>query len=286
MSDAAAVEVLARLARQPRVAQALEVLLGPAGDARRGERLAQQRAAAAGGGADEVGHRVKCLSRPPYRVIPSMPPPNILYLHSHDTGPLRPALRPSRARRRTSSGSPTRVCCSARRSAPRPPARAAVPACSPAGGPLQRDDGPRASRVRAARLRPPPPPHAPRRGLLVRPDRRAAPLRGPRDAGLRPRGGDRDDARRDRRARGAGAPRSTAAAPFFLSVGFFETHREFFEPTSVRDALYSLPPANLPDTPAVRRDMAAFKASARSLDQGVGAVLDALDPVGSPTTRS
>ena len=65
--------------------------------------------------------------------------------------------------------------------------------------------------------------------------------------------------------------------PFFLSVGFFETHRHFFEPTSVRDALYSLPPANLPDTPQTRRDMAAFKASARSLDQGVGAVLDALD---------
>src|SRR4051812_11417214 len=40
--------------------------------------------------------------------------------------------------------------------------------------------------------------------------------------------------------------------PFFLSVGFFETHRDYFEPTSVRDALYSLPPANLPDTPETR----------------------------------
>lgn len=65
--------------------------------------------------------------------------------------------------------------------------------------------------------------------------------------------------------------------PFFLSVGFFETHRDFFEPTSVRDALYSLPPANLPDTPETRHDIAAYKASARSLDQGVGAVLNALD---------
>src|SRR4051812_1417609 len=65
--------------------------------------------------------------------------------------------------------------------------------------------------------------------------------------------------------------------PFFLSVGFFETHRDYFEPSSVRDALYSLPPANLPDTPQTRRDMAAYKASARSLDQGVGAVLNALD---------
>jgi arylsulfatase A-like enzyme len=65
--------------------------------------------------------------------------------------------------------------------------------------------------------------------------------------------------------------------PFFLSVGFFETHREFFQPTSVRDTLYSMPPANLPDTVATRRDMASYKASARSLDQGVGAVLNALD---------
>ena len=65
--------------------------------------------------------------------------------------------------------------------------------------------------------------------------------------------------------------------PFFLSVGFFETHRDYFEPTSVRDALYSIPPANLPDSPVTRRDMASFKQSARSLDHGVGAVLSALD---------
>ena len=64
--------------------------------------------------------------------------------------------------------------------------------------------------------------------------------------------------------------------PWFMSVGFFETHRDFFAPTSVRDTLYSLPPANLPDVVATRRDMAAFKASARSLDQGIGAVLHAL----------
>jgi N-sulfoglucosamine sulfohydrolase len=64
--------------------------------------------------------------------------------------------------------------------------------------------------------------------------------------------------------------------PWFLSVGFFETHRNFFAPTSVRDTLYSLPPANLPDVIPTRRDMAAFKASARSLDQGIGAVLHAL----------
>ena len=74
----------------------------------------------------------------------------------------------------------------------------------------------------------------------------------------------------------AGAPRQ----PWFLSVGFFETHREFFAPSSVGDVLYSRPPANLPDAPATRRDMASYKASARSLDQGVGAVLAALDEHG------
>ncbi len=68
--------------------------------------------------------------------------------------------------------------------------------------------------------------------------------------------------------------------PFFLSVGFFETHREFLEPGSLRDLQYSLPPSNLPDTREVRADMAAFKASARSLDQGVGSVLASLEANG------
>jgi N-sulfoglucosamine sulfohydrolase len=70
--------------------------------------------------------------------------------------------------------------------------------------------------------------------------------------------------------------RAAPSQPWFMSVGFFETHRDFFAPTSVRDTLYSLPPSNLPDVVATRRDMAAFKASARSLDQGIGAVLHAL----------
>jgi arylsulfatase A-like enzyme len=68
--------------------------------------------------------------------------------------------------------------------------------------------------------------------------------------------------------------------PWFMSVGFFETHRDFAAPTSVRDTLYSLPPGNLPDQAATRRDMAQFKASVRSLDQGIGAVLHALHDLG------
>src|SRR3954452_18926147 len=73
------------------------------------------------------------------------------------------------------------------------------------------------------------------------------------------------------------AERADQSAPFFLSVGFFETHREYFEPSSVRDALYSRPPENIVDTPMTRRDTASFKASARSLDHGVGEVLNALE---------
>jgi N-sulfoglucosamine sulfohydrolase len=68
--------------------------------------------------------------------------------------------------------------------------------------------------------------------------------------------------------------------PLFVSVGFFETHREFLGPGSLRDVHYSKPPNNLPDSPEVRADMAAFKASARALDHGVGMVLNQLDAAG------
>src|SRR6266581_861965 len=57
--------------------------------------------------------------------------------------------------------------------------------------------------------------------------------------------------------------------PFFLSVGFFETHRDFLKPSSINDIKYSLPPAPLPDTYETRRDMGGFKASAWTVDQGI-----------------
>lgn len=68
--------------------------------------------------------------------------------------------------------------------------------------------------------------------------------------------------------------------PFFLDVGFFVTHREFPEPGPDEDPRYCLPPAPIPDTPENRYDMAAYKASARILDNSIGAVLDALDENG------
>ncbi len=70
------------------------------------------------------------------------------------------------------------------------------------------------------------------------------------------------------------------AQPFFLDVGFEETHRAFPAPTAQEEPRYTLPFAVLPDVPAVRGDVAAFKASARLLDDGIGTVLDALHAAG------
>ena len=68
--------------------------------------------------------------------------------------------------------------------------------------------------------------------------------------------------------------------PFFLDAGFFETHREFPEPTSIDNPDYILPPAPIPDTPETRRDMAGFHASARRMDEGIGQILRALKTSG------
>ncbi len=68
--------------------------------------------------------------------------------------------------------------------------------------------------------------------------------------------------------------------PFWLTVGFFETHREYRQPGPAEDPRFTIPPHPIPDTPQARYDMAAFKASARVLDEGVGAVLAALEASG------
>ncbi len=74
--------------------------------------------------------------------------------------------------------------------------------------------------------------------------------------------------------------RRPPAQPFFFSVGFWETHRTFPPPGPADDPRYSLPPPTLPDTPEIRQDMASFQASLRSYDDGVGQVLRALDESG------
>jgi len=68
--------------------------------------------------------------------------------------------------------------------------------------------------------------------------------------------------------------------PFFLDVGFFETHREYPEPTAEDDPRYTQPPTPIPDTPQTRKDAASFRASARLLDRGVGQILQALEQNG------
>ncbi len=74
--------------------------------------------------------------------------------------------------------------------------------------------------------------------------------------------------------------RSEPQQPFFMSVGFSDTHRAYPEPGPDEDERYSMPPAPLPDTPETRHDIASYKASARRYDGGVGKVLDALDETG------
>jgi N-sulfoglucosamine sulfohydrolase len=74
--------------------------------------------------------------------------------------------------------------------------------------------------------------------------------------------------------------KSKPREPFFLDVGFFETHRTYPEPTTDDNPNYIQPPFPIPDTPATRKDMAAYHASARELDKGIGLVLDALDRYG------
>jgi arylsulfatase A-like enzyme len=66
--------------------------------------------------------------------------------------------------------------------------------------------------------------------------------------------------------------------PFFLDVGFFETHRPFHQ--AVDNFAYILPPSPVPDVPDTRADMAGFHASASAMDAGVGMVLDALAAAG------
>ena len=76
--------------------------------------------------------------------------------------------------------------------------------------------------------------------------------------------------------------------PFFLAVGFFETHRggesvegfahdpDIPEP----DPRYVMPPPPFADTPVTRQDMALFMQSAATLDRKMGVVFDALEESG------
>lgn len=68
--------------------------------------------------------------------------------------------------------------------------------------------------------------------------------------------------------------------PFWLTVGFQETHRKYRPATAEDDWRFIQPPAPMLDCPITRKDTADFHASLRVLDAGVGQVLEALDKAG------
>ncbi len=71
-----------------------------------------------------------------------------------------------------------------------------------------------------------------------------------------------------------------ANRPFFLSVGFQETHRVYPEPGPDDDPRYVQPPPPFPDTPETRYDMASFRTLARRLDEKMGRVFELIDEHG------
>lgn len=72
---------------------------------------------------------------------------------------------------------------------------------------------------------------------------------------------------------------ANADGPFFLDIGFVETHR-IFPPVDPGQGRYTRPPAPLPDAPETRYDMAAYGAIVHELDRGLGMVLEAVEESG------
>jgi arylsulfatase A-like enzyme len=71
--------------------------------------------------------------------------------------------------------------------------------------------------------------------------------------------------------------------PFFLNVGFGDTHRKFEEPSCAgpdTDPRFAHPPGPIADTPRTRRDIAGFNTSCRMLDAHMGTVLEGLEEAG------
>lgn len=70
------------------------------------------------------------------------------------------------------------------------------------------------------------------------------------------------------------------ARPFFMSIGYFETHRVFPEASPDFNPAHMSPPLPLPDLPETRQDMAAYATMVRQLDAHYGRILQALDETG------
>jgi N-sulfoglucosamine sulfohydrolase len=95
-----------------------------------------------------------------------------------------------------------------------------------------------------------------------------------------------EESQKPTEARAADFLAETHTQPFFLDVAFGETHRrgDSFDPQPdgepKTDPRYVKPPAPFPDTPVTRQDMAEYIDAARTLDQKMGRVFDALEANG------
>ncbi|HEY1337461.1 MAG TPA: sulfatase [Bryobacteraceae bacterium] len=208
---------------------------------------------------------------------PAAPMPNILYLHSHDSGrylqPYGQRVPTPNLQKLASEGVMFRRAFSA------------APTCSPSRSALLTGQFPHQNGMLGLA----------HRGFSLN-DYRKHVLYTLRDAGYqsvlaglqhiadKPERIGYDELLRPKSTRAADVAPAAAAflnrrpsKPFFLDVGFFETHREYPQPTADDDPRYTQPPMPIPDTAATRLDTARFHASARLLDHGVGQVLDALE---------
>lgn len=82
--------------------------------------------------------------------------------------------------------------------------------------------------------------------------------------------------------------RNRPSQPFWLEIGFGETHRPFHKtwrtPVQDGDPRYLHPPEFVPNADVARQDMAEFCGCLRKLDEGIGEVLAALEAEGLAQT--
>lgn len=210
-----------------------------------------------------------------------MPKPNILYIHSHDTGrylqPYGHAIPTPNLQRLAERGALFRR------------AYCAAPTCSPSRAALLTGQSPHSAGMLGLANR-----HFRLRDFsqhiihTLKPAGYTSALAGIQHLSGRRYHGGADDVGYDRiltedygQAHIAAADfiRSMPDEPFWLSVGFFENHREFPTEHGINPD-YVLPPPLFPDTPDTRQDMANYIAMARILDDKIGRVLRALDETG------
>jgi arylsulfatase A-like enzyme len=71
--------------------------------------------------------------------------------------------------------------------------------------------------------------------------------------------------------------RAVPKRPFFLNVGFTETHRKFLPAEPADDPRFVAPLPWLPDDPKIRGDIAELHTAVRHVDDAVGTILKALE---------